>query len=309
VNIGEWLSALTWRDALDFFLLFIVVYGLLRAAKRTRAAPVLAAVVAFGAIAWAVRALDLIALATLLRYVFDSIIILLIVVFHQELRRLLVMLGQRLLPSGRRRAAASAVGELVTGLERLQKSRVGALVVLQGETDVLLAAKNRGLEIDAPLRAETIVALAIPHKANSAHDGAIVVQEFRIARAGVICPLSEAPIDPSFGTRHRAGLGISEESDALVLVLSEETGELRIIYRGAISEALRVDDLEARITQWLETPRAEATRPPSPEQAVQQDPASVVLFERQVEISDTALSAIDLSRSAVLQGEGDGGAR
>ncbi|HET6585785.1 MAG TPA: DNA integrity scanning protein DisA nucleotide-binding domain protein [Nannocystaceae bacterium] len=308
MNVGEWLSALTWRDALDFFCLFIVVYGLLRAAKRTRAAPVLAAVVAFGAIAWAVRALDLIALATLLRYVFDSIIILLIVVFHQELRRLLVVLGQRLVPAGRRRAAASAVGELVSGLGRLQKARVGALVVLQGETDVLLAAKNRGLEIDAPLRADTIVALAIPHMANAAHDGALVIQEFRIARAGVICPLSDQPIDPSFGTRHRAGLGISEESDALVLVLSEESGELRIIYRGAISEALRVDDLEARITQWLETPRAEATRP-APEQAVQQDPAAAVLFERQVETSDTELSAIDLSRAAVLQGDGEGGRR
>lgn len=306
MNIGEWLTALTWRDALDFFFLFTVVYGLLRAAKRTRAAPVLAAVVAFGAIAWAVRALDLIALATLMRYVFDSIIILLIVVFHQELRRLLVVLGQRLVPAGRRRAAASAVGELVNGLGRLQKARVGALVVLQGETDVLLAAKNRGLEIDAPLRADTLVALAIPHMANAAHDGAVVVQEFRIARAGVICPLSEQPIDPSFGTRHRAGLGISEESDALVLVLSEESGELRILYRGAISEALRVDDLEARITQWLETPRAEATRP-APEQAVQQDPAAAVLFERQVETSDTALSAIDLSRAAVLQGDREGG--
>jgi diadenylate cyclase len=307
VNIGEWLSALTWRDALDFFLLFVVVYSLLRAAKRTRAAPVLAAVVAFGGIAWTVRALDLIALATLMRYVFDSIIILLIVVFHQELRRLLVVLGQRLVPAGRRRAAASAVGELVAGLARLQKSRVGALVVLQGETDVLLAAKNRGLEIDAPLRADTLVALAIPHNANAAHDGAIVVQEFRIARAGVICPLSEQPIDPSFGTRHRAGLGISEESDALVLVLSEESSELRIVYRGAISEALRVDDLEARITQWLETPRAEATRTPEP--AVEKDAAAAVLFERQVETSDTELSAIDLSRAAVLSGEADGGRR
>jgi len=207
VNVGEWLSALTWRDALDFFLLFALVYALLRTAKRTRAAPVLAAVAAFGAIAWAVRALDLIAIATLLRYVFDSIIILLIVVFHQELRRLLIVLGQRLVPAGRRRAAASAVGELVSGLERLQKARVGALVVLQGETDVLLVANNRGVEIDAPLRAETLVALALPHKANAAHDGAILVQQFRIARAGVICPLSEAPIDASFGTRHRAGLG------------------------------------------------------------------------------------------------------
>ena len=300
MNVREWLEALTWRDAADFALLFVLVYGLLRVVKRTRAAPVLAAVTAFGLVAWAVRVLDLIAVATLLRYVFDSIIILIIVVFHQELRRLLLLLGQKLLPAGRRRAAASAVGELVTGLERLQRARLGALVVLQGEIDVLEAAQNRGTEIDAPLRADTLVALSIPHAANAVHDGALVIQSFRIARAGVICPLSEQAIDNAFGTRHRAALGISEESDALVLVLSEERGELRIVHRGAISEALRTGELEARIVQWLATPRAEATRSKS-EPGLETGESKV--FEPQIEVTDPGLSAIGLSRAAVVEAE------
>ncbi|MBX7082983.1 MAG: DNA integrity scanning protein DisA nucleotide-binding domain protein [Nannocystaceae bacterium] len=296
-QVSEWLAALTWRDALDFLLLFALVYGLLRMVRRTAAAPVLAAVAAFAVVAWVVRLLDLVAVATLLRYVFDSIILLLIVVFHQELRRLLLLLGQRLLPQGRRSAAESAVGELVAGLERLQRARLGALVVLQGEIDVLAAVQNRGAGIDAPLRADTLVALSIPHPANSVHDGAIVVQQFRIARAGVICPLSQQHIDHAFGTRHRAALGLSEETDALVLVLSEERGELRIVHRGAISEALRIADLEARIGQWLATPRAEATRSPTKTDAVADD-ASV--FERGLDVSDPGLSAIDLSRAAVV---------
>jgi uncharacterized protein (TIGR00159 family) len=265
VNAHEWLTALTWRDGVDFFLLFLIIYALLRVVQGTRAAPVLMAVAAFGVIAWTVQQLDLIAVASLLKYFFESIIILLIVVFQQELRRLLLYLGQRLLPSGRRRAALSAVGELVQGLERLQRARVGALVILQGEIDVLEVATGRGTEIDAPLRAETLVALMIPHAANTAHDGAVLVQEFRIARAGVICPLSEQQLDPRFGTRHRGAMGCSEETDAFVIIISEERGELRTAIGGVISDPLTPADLDDRISEWLETPRAEATRSPSEE--------------------------------------------
>lgn len=304
MSVGEWISALTWRDALDFLLLFAIVYGLLRVVRRTRALPVLAAVTALGLLAWIVRVLDLVAMATLLRYLFDSIILLLIVVFQQELRRLFVVVGQRLLPAGRRKAAASAIGELVAGLERLQRAGLGTLVVLQGEIDVLAVAKNRGTEIDAPLRADTLVALAIPHPANALHDGAMIVRGFRIDRAGVICPLSDQPIDASFGTRHRAALGISEETDALVLVLSEERGELRIVHRGAITEALRFAELEARIGQWLATPRRETQAAPAGEGL---SASEMAVFEPQAPVVDPGLSSIDLSRAAVAEHDGGGG--
>lgn len=299
------MAALTWRDGLDFLVLFAVVYGLLRIVRRTRAAPALVAVAVFGVVAWAVRALDLIAVATLLRYVFDSLILLLIVAFHQELRRLLLALGQRLLPGvGRRRATVTAVGEIAAALARMQTARLGGLFVLQGEIDVLAAVGNRGVEIDAPVRADLLVALSIPHAANTVHDGAIVIHALRIARAGVICPLSEQHIDHAFGTRHRAALGISEETDALVLVLSEERGELRIVYRGAISESLRPSDLEARIVEWLATPRV----PVGAEARTATD--DVRVFERADAAADAGLSAISLSRAAILQddaGNGDQG--
>ena len=133
MNPQEWVQALTWRDALDFGLLVVIVYNLLKVVRGTRAVPVLVAVSVFGLLAWTVSQLDLIASASLLKYFFESIIILLIVVFQQELRRMLLYLGQRLLPSNRREAAKSAMGELVAGLERLKKARIGALVVLHGE--------------------------------------------------------------------------------------------------------------------------------------------------------------------------------
>lgn len=255
MNPGEWLTAVTWRDGLDFALLLTIVYALLRVVRGTRAVPVLVAVSTLGIVAWGIEALDLIASASILKYFFESIIIVLIVVFQQELRRLLLQLGQRLLPRSRREAAQSAMGELVAGLERLQRARVGALVILQGDLAVLDVATGKGIEIDAPLVAETLVALAIPHSANMAHDGAIVVEDFRIARAGVVCPLSEQSLDPRFGTRHRGAIGCTEEIDALALVLSEERAELRIVERGVVSDVVTTADLAQRIAEWLARPR------------------------------------------------------
>lgn len=280
----ELISAVTWRDGLDFFLLFLIAYGLLRVVQGTRAAPVLVAVACLGVVAWAVRALDLIAIASILRYVFESIIVLLIVVFQQELRRALLYVGQRLLPAGRREAAQSAMGELIAGLERLKRARVGALVVIVGEIDVLDTATGRGVPIDAPLRAETLVALQVPHAVNTAHDGAVLIEDFRIARAGVICPLTEQQIDARFGTRHRAAIGCTEESDALAIVVSEERGEVRIALRGALSEPLRIADLEGRITAWLEAPKADLRGEPADSRA---------------DASRSDLSSVDLDRSAI----------
>jgi uncharacterized protein (TIGR00159 family) len=258
MNPQEWVAALTWRDGLDFGLLAVIVYHLLKVARGTRAVPVLVAVSVFGLLAWTVSQLDLIATASFLKYFFESIILLLIVVFQQELRRMLLVLGQRLLPSNRREAAQSAVGELVAALERLKRARIGALVVLQGDIDVMSVATGVGAEVDAPLRAETLVALCIPHAANTAHDGAIVVEDFRMTRAGVILPLSGQTLDPRFGTRHRGAIGVSEETDALVLITSEERGELRIAHRGTISDPLEGDELQERIDAWLSAPRDDA---------------------------------------------------
>ncbi|MCR9164831.1 MAG: diadenylate cyclase [Nannocystaceae bacterium] len=253
------MAALTWRDGLDFGLLVLIVYHLLKVVRGTRAVPVLVAVSVFGLLALTVSQLDLIASASLLKYFFESIIILLIVVFQQELRRMLLVLGQRILPSNRREAAQSALSELVAGLERLKRARIGALVVLQGDIDVMSVATGVGTEIDAPLKAETLVALSIPHAANTAHDGAIVVENFRITRAGVILPLSGQTLDPRFGTRHRGALGVSEETDGFVLIISEERGELRIAHRGIISDPLEPAELQARVETWLSTPRNDPT--------------------------------------------------
>jgi diadenylate cyclase len=254
MNLWDLIAALTWRDVVDFVLLFGLAYAVLRLLKGTRALPVLILVALLGVAAFVARDLDIVGVGALLKYLFEYIIIILIVVFHQELRRLLVRMGQRLMPQARREAAESAVETLVRACERLVKGRVGALLILEGEFDVLEVCTHVGSRIEAPLRSETLVALTVPHSLNTAHDGAILIRDFRIERAGVVCPLSSHPLDPRFGTRHRGAIGVSEDSDALVIVLSEERGEMRVVQAGVISEALDAVELERRIYAWMDRP-------------------------------------------------------
>ena len=254
MNPADMLAALTWRDVIDFVLLFAVAYAALRLLKGTRAIPVLVSVALLAAAAFVARELDFVGISVLLKYLLEYIIIILIVVFHQELRRLLVRMGQRLLPQARREAAESAVEALVAACDRLVKARVGALFILEGEFEILQICSHIGKKIDAPLEAETLVALTVPHPANTAHDGAVLIHDFRIARAGLVCPLSDQNLDPRFGTRHRGAIGVSEDSDALVIVLSEERGEMRVVEGGVISEALDTQDLAQRIYAWIDRP-------------------------------------------------------
>lgn len=264
MNPADVLAALTWRDVIDFVLLYAVAYAVLRVLKGTRAVPVLVSVALLAAAAFVARELDFVGISVLLKSLLEYIIIILIVVFHQELRRLLVRMGQRLLPQARREAAESAVEALVAACDRLVKARVGALFILEGEFEVLQICSHVGKRVDARLETETLVALAVPHPANTAHDGAVLIHEFRIARAGLVCPLSEQTLDPRFGTRHRGAIGVSEDSDALVIVVSEERGEIRVVEAGVISEALDTVELAKRIYAWIDRPPPAAReQPPS----------------------------------------------
>ncbi len=256
MNLQELLAAFTWRDGLDFGLLVLVSYGLLRLVRRTRALPVLLALALLGLVAWVVRWLDLIGIASLLRAFFEYFIIILIVVFRQELRRGLLALGQRLMPGARHQAGASSVEEILLAVDRLLRGGVGGMFVLQGNLDVTEATPDPGREVDAPVRADLLVALAAPHPVNSLHDGAILIDDPQIRRAGIVCPLTRTEgLDPRFGTRHRAAVGLSEETDALVIVLSEERGEARVAEGGAISEPLDAARIQDRILAWQGRPR------------------------------------------------------
>jgi uncharacterized protein (TIGR00159 family) len=256
--VGEYLAALSWRDALDLSLLFVISYGAMRLVRGTRAVPVFIGVAAFAIAGLIASALELVAVAKVLNWFLEYAIIILVVVFHTDLRRILLRVGQRLLPQGRRQAARSGIGELVAAVDRLARARVGALFILEGEYSVDEVCSDAGRPVDAALRMDTLIALSVPHAANVAHDGAVLIRDFEIARAAVICPLTGQELDPRFGTRHRGAIGVTEETDALAIVLSEERGEVRVVQKGQISDPLVGADLETLIYDWLESPPPEA---------------------------------------------------
>jgi diadenylate cyclase len=297
MNLGDLLAALTWRDVVDFVLLFTLSYAVLRLLKGTRALPVLILVALLAVAAFVARELDIVGVGALLKYLLEYIIIILIVVFHQELRRLLVRMGQRLMPQARREATESAIEALVRSCERLVKGRVGALLILEGEFDVLEVCTHVGSRIEAPLRSETLVALAVPHSINTAHDGAILIRDFRIERAGVVCPLTSRSLDPRFGTRHRGAIGVSEDSDALVIVLSEERGEMRVVEAGVVSEAIDGHELERRIHAWIDRPP-----PPAPERS-----ATASLSRMDMRLDDGAQASASGSASGPAASSGGAG--
>lgn len=270
LNPAEFISAFTWRDALDLAGLFVIFYSALRLLQVSKVAPILLAVALLGTCAFLARFLELVAVATVLKYFLEYVILILIVVFHPELRRILLRLGQRLLPQGRSQATQSALVELRQALERMSKARVGAMLILEGEFDVLEVCSDVGRSIDAALRADTVVALCVPHPANTTHDGALLLRELHLAHAGVICPLSSEVPDPRFGTRHRAAIGVTEETDALVVVLSEERGEIRIVRHGRVSEALSAEAATEEVEVWLNSD-AESEEP-EPEQEPEPEP-------------------------------------
>jgi diadenylate cyclase len=170
----------------------------------------------------------------------------LVVVFQPEIRRGLSRLGE---------VGFFGKGEIVNlspitrGIMRMARKKTGALIVIQRNTG-LGSYMDGAIKINAEVSAALLESIFFPN--SPLHDGAVVIQRNRIVAACVLLPLSETPnLPPDMGTRHRAALGITEESDALVIVVSEETGKIRLIHRGEALEVKDARDLETRMSDII----------------------------------------------------------
>ena len=187
-----------------------------------------------------------------------------VVVFQPELRRALEQIGRigsvnRFFVSTEVAAAERVAREISRGARILAGSRHGALIVLERETGLQDLASESGVPVHADLRAELLV--TIFYRGTALHDGAAVISGERITAAGVLLPLSQNVLDSErYGTRHRAAIGISEQTDAVVVVVSEETGSISLVVRGRIERNLTEDQLRRRIFFLI--------RPQAPRRAV-----------------------------------------
>jgi diadenylate cyclase len=218
----------------------------LKVLARTRAIQMLIGLLVLTLAYLLARVLNLYLIGGLLEELFRYGAIAAIIVFHPELRAGLARLGQsRMIRFFNRMEEREVVEELVETVERLTRARIGAIIAVQRDIGLDEYAET-GTRIQARVGADLVVSLFAPY--GPLHDGAVLIDGDTIIAAGVILPLTQFPVaDKSLGTRHRAALGLSEETDALVLVVSEETSQISLAHRGRLSRNVDLGRVRAAL--------------------------------------------------------------
>jgi uncharacterized protein (TIGR00159 family) len=254
------------RNAFDILVVALIIYWLLWVAQGTRATQLIRGIVTLLAVVFLVgTTFQLTALNWVLAQTWPVLLISLPVIFQPEIRRALEQLGQtrswlpQLLPRPDEMAGRT-IDELVKASTQLARHRYGALIVLERETG-LQNYVERGVAIDGLLTRQLLINLFYPN--SPLHDGAAVVHDGRIVAASVVLPLSDNTAATSqLGTRHRAALGITEQSDAIAVVISEETGQISIAENGQLIRNLDAERLDDQLRGMLnlEDPDRERSR-------------------------------------------------
>jgi len=246
------LAAFRWRDALDILLVAGLIYRVLTLFRGTRAVQITIGLAVLAGTAMAARALDLASLGWLLDHFWSFWVVALIVVFQPELRRALGWIGQgRLLQGliGDSAEGARVVEEVARAADSLAGRRIGALIVLERATGLRQYAEL-GVALDALVSADLLMSVFLPY--SPLHDGAVFIHGQRVVAAGCFLPLSRnTQIGRALGTRHRAALGIAEETDAIAVVASEETGRLSVAVSGGIETLDDGAALERRLGELM----------------------------------------------------------
>ncbi len=252
MSIADFLQMVTWRDVIDIALVAIVIYNLLLLIRGTRAVQMLLGIL-FIAAAYGVA--DLAGLKTLRDILAAFILVLpiaIIVLFQQEIRLALASFGRNpLWGLGAHRKVESTINEVVLAATTLAERRIGALIVIQRLEGLRNYIEN-GVGIDANVTYDLLINLFIPD--TPLHDGAVIIQQDRIAAAACFLPLTLNPeLSKEFGSRHRAALGISEETDALAIVVSEEKGMISLAMYGELIRDLDGKTLRNSLYKYLIT--------------------------------------------------------
>jgi diadenylate cyclase len=226
---------LRWQDALDIVLVAIIIYQIFLILRGTQAIWVLAGLFFLFLSYIGARYLELFTLEWLLDSVMKSFFLIIIILFQADIRRVLSRIGRRALaPHGA--SEPQIMEEICEAAETLSNYRIGGLIIL--ERQVGLSEYLEGsVRLDSLVTWELLVSIFWPH--NPTHDGAIIIQGDRIVASGCLLPLTRSTsLDPTLGTRHRAAVGLTENTDALALVVSETNGQISLAQGGKIKQNL-----------------------------------------------------------------------
>jgi diadenylate cyclase len=254
----------TWTSIVDILLVAFVIYWLFILIRGTRAVRIVIGLSILYLVYLAAIWLGFELLRRLLETAAVVGLFAVVVVFQPELRRALEQIGRigsvnRFFVSSEVASAERVAREISRAARILAGSRHGALIALERETGLQDLAAESGIPIHADLRAELLV--TIFYRGTALHDGAAIISGEMISSAGVLLPMSQTALDSErYGTRHRAAIGISEQTDAVVVVVSEETGSISLVVRGRIERNLTEEQLRRRIFNLI--------RPQAPRRAV-----------------------------------------
>lgn len=235
---------LSLTSMVDILVVAFVIYQLLMIVRGTRAGHILIGILTMVAVYALSVWLGLEALRSVLSYIVPYTAIAVIVLFQSEIRRTLARIGRkRWFARGFKRP--ESIDEILLALGRLSQRKAGALIVLERDIGLRTFVES-GVRLDAEISADLLMAIFEP--GGALHDGSVIVQKDRISAAACFLPLTTNPAVPvNLGTRHRAAIGITEESDCLSLVVSEETGDLSIAAHGEIHRGVSLAELDERI--------------------------------------------------------------
>jgi len=238
---------------LDILAVAFLIYQLVLIVRGTRAAQILTGIVAVAAVYQFAVLANLEVLRSLLASLIPLVPIALIVLFQSEVRRTLGRLGRRRLFGGYQRPEST--DEILLALERMSRDKTGALIVLERDMGLRTFIES-GVPLDSRVARDLLLCIFTP--GTPLHDGAVIIQKDRIAAAACFLPLSVNPnIASTMGTRHRAAIGITEETDCLALVVSEETGTISIGLRGVLEREVTKEQVDKRIFEhfgvWRKT--------------------------------------------------------
>ena len=248
------LSLIRWQDVLDILIVTVIIYRILLIIKGTRAAQMLIGIgVLFVALLFS-KYLGLYTIDWIIQSLWAQIVLALIILFQPEIRKTLAQMGEaRFLPSFTSVEELRYLEEIVKGTVALANRKIGALIVIEKETS-LNDITEMGTKLDARVSRELL--LSIFHPSSPIHDGAIVIRGNRVVAAGCFLPLTlSMDISKAFGTRHRAGLGLTEETDAVVIIVSEETGGITTAVGDDMEKNVDIGDLRDFLTENFIKPK------------------------------------------------------
>ncbi len=242
-------------DVLDILIVAYLFYRVLLLIRGTRAMQMGIGIVAVFLVYTLARRFNLITLFSILDTLLTYVVLIIVVLFQNDIRRALMRVGnQRFFRRGQSARDSQVIEEVVKAAAALAQKRIGALIVFEREASIDEFIEH-GTKLDAAVSKELLYSIFVPSYENPMHDGAVLIRDGRLFEAGVFLPLTESTkVDRSFGTRHRAAIGISEETDAVVVVVSEERGSASLCFGGNIVRDLDPNMLRQALIGLFDKP-------------------------------------------------------